>query len=113
MYHICPSRCQTQFVRTEGSDRGKGGFAPNPAEFAVELAAAVRGGLARMDEGQHLALANRLLDLGGTKNDLPGLVGEGEQAERGLHETSLDNACKALRNLDFCLQGTGEDLALF
>src|SRR5581483_1578396 len=68
---------------------------------------------ARVDEGQHLAFADRLLDLGGAENDLPGLVGEGERAERSLREKALDHARKSLRNPDFCLQGAGEDVALF
>src|SRR5690242_21933102 len=112
MYHICPARCQTQFIRAERPDRGKGRFPSHSAEFAVKLAATVFCRLARMDEGKHLAFGDRLLDLGTAENNLSGLVGQSERAERRIGDQAVHVTCKTFRNLDFRLQSAGENIAL-
>ena len=66
-----------------------------------------------MNEGKHLAFGDGLLDLGGAENDLPGLVGQGQRADRRVGEEPVNLSRKAFRNLDVFLQGPGEDVALF
>ena len=78
MYHICPARCQTQFIRGEGADRRNWASAAGGAGLAVELAATVLGGFPGMDKGQYAPPGDGLLDLGIAELRLAGLVGKGQ-----------------------------------
>ena len=80
MYHICPTRCQTQFIgakRAAWRDPLIPRFRP---KLAVELAAALLAPLFALHERDHLAFADGLLDLGEAEHHLTGLIGQRQSA---------------------------------
>ena len=104
MYHICPARCQTQFVRGEDANRRNQHFRPHSAKFAVKLAAAIVSRLTGMDQGQNAAFADRLLNSGGAENHLSGLVRQPKSAERCVGEQAVDPVGKPFRRFGFGLE---------
>jgi hypothetical protein len=68
-----------------GLARGNG-----PYHRTLELAYSIVCRLAGMEEDADFTLAERILDLGKTGDDLPRLVGERERFERHPFEQALD-----------------------
>ena len=88
MYHICPPRCQTQFVRAEDANRWNEHFRRRiPRNLPSSLRQPSVSRLTGMDERQNAALGDRLLDSGGAENHLSGLVGQ-RQERRALRSAS-------------------------
>src|SRR6516225_11324125 len=99
MYHICPARCQIEFVHGKGAESGKGNSAYLSAGFGVELAAALFGRFPRVNEADNPPFGDRHFDLGVAENDLSSLVGERKCGNRRVGEKRLDLDSQRLRGL--------------
>src|SRR5262252_4684989 len=113
MYHICPARCQIQFVHGKGANGGKGNSAFLSAGFGAELAAAVFGRFPRVNEADNPPFGDRLFDLDVAENDLSGLVGERKRGNCRLGEKRLDPGSQRLRGLGLVLERPAEGVALY
>src|SRR5262245_5414533 len=112
MYHICPARCQTQFIHGEDADGEKARSAFLSAEFGVELAAAVVGRLARMNKGDNPAFGDRFFNLGIAENHFACLIGERKSGNRRLGEKPVNLGIQALWRSGLLLEGPSEGVAL-
>ena len=111
MYHICPARCQTQFVRGEDANRRNAASPPRiPRNLPSSLRQPSSAASLAWIRARTLALADRLLDLGGAEHRLSGLVGQRQSAERGFGEQAVDPVGKLLRNLGFGLSARAKTL---
>src|SRR6185437_2317474 len=112
MYHICPARCQTQFIHSEDADGGKARSAFLSAEFGAELAAAIFGRLPRMNKADNPAFGDRFFNLGIAENHFAGLVGERKRGNRRLAEKLVDLSIQTLGRSGLLLEGPSEGVAL-
>ena len=92
MYHICLPQCQIQLARRkEIYSRTLRSRSPKtPLSEPVELLPAVARAVARMNERDELAGADRRLDLHRARHHEPRLVDEREKLERVLFEQPVD-----------------------
>ncbi len=112
MYHICPTKCQIQFLARKAPDHRRFCLAEAAAGGGFELGDAIRRGLGGMDQADDGIAGKRRFDLAEAADDGARLAGERQGAGGGGQKQSIDTLRQARLDRGAALESAGEELPL-